>query len=210
MDARPDAGLIGSAMVNSEGVHDDSAFHFIHPITELIRSAQTGVISRLLPKFNPYFSVSEPVPEPDWLGFACVLIRREIIDQVGLLDDEIFMYFEDVDYCHRVKAMGWNIIYWKRSKIVHLLGGSSEFSGKESTRKRAPRFYYESRTRYFMKHYGYIGLVSANIAWTLGRLIALSRQLLGNKRIHHRENAFSDIWINFLNPYKRSTFLKEK
>ena len=83
MEARPDAGLIGSAMVNSKGVHDASAFHFIHPITELIRSAQTGVISRLLPKFNPYFSVSAPIPEPDWLGFACILIRREVIDQVG-------------------------------------------------------------------------------------------------------------------------------
>ncbi len=117
------------------------------------------------------------------------------------------MYFEDVDYCHRVKEKGWKIVYWKKSIIMHLQGASSEFNSKDSAQKRASRFYYESRTRYFMKIYGYIGLLSANIAWTLGRLISLTREIFGNNQMHHREKEGLDIWTNILNPYKRSSYL---
>ena len=66
----------------------------------------------------------------DWLTGAFFLIRKEVIESVGLLDEDYFMYTEDVDYCYRVKKMGWKIIYLPRWSIIHLGGGSAtnEFS----------------------------------------------------------------------------------
>jgi len=204
MELRPDAGLIGPRCVSPDGNKALSTFQFIRPITDFIRSASTGPVSRLLRRYDVPFHTTDVAAEPDWVGFGCVLIRREVIEQVGLLDDGFFMYFEDVDYCHRVRNAGWTIMYWPKGGIVHLLGGSSGFTSEEALQNRAPRYFYESRARYFAKHYGRIGLLLANVAWLLGRCISLSRELLGNKQPHHRKNEACDIWINVLNPVRTS------
>jgi GT2 family glycosyltransferase len=204
MELWPNAGLIGPGCVTQDGNKDQSTFQFIRPITDFIRSASTGPISRLLRRYDTPFLTTDSAAEPDWIGFACVLIRREVIEEVGLLDDGFFMYFEDVDYCHRARNAGWTILYWPRGKIVHLLGGSSEFASKKALQHRAPRYFYEARSRYFAKHYGRIGLLSANLAWLLGRCISLARERLGSKQPHHRKNEALDIWINVLNPFRTS------
>lgn len=209
MEENPKAGLIGPAIESQDGKRDMSTFHFIRPITEFINSAQTGPISKLLHRYNVTFPANESIIEPEWIGFACVLVRREVIEQVGLLDEGFFMYFEDVDYCHRVRNAGWSILYWPKSKIIHLLGGSSKVTTKSTLLKRAPRYYYEARSRYFAKHYGKIGLWLANFAWIFGRLISFLREKLFNKHPHHRENEARDIWINVLNPFQLSTMQKK-
>lgn len=204
MELRPDAGLIGPGCVSPDGNKALSTFQFIRPISAFIGSASTGPISRLLRRYDVPFHTTDVPAEPDWVGFGCVLIRREVIEQVGLLDDGFFMYFEDVDYCHRVRDAGWTILYWPKGGIVHLLGGSSAFTSEEALRNRAPRYFYESRSRYFAKHYGRFGLLSANLAWLLGRCISLARELLGNKQPHHRKNEARDIWTNVLSPFRTS------
>lgn len=204
MELWPNAGLIGPGCVSPDGNKDQSTFQFIRPVTDFIRSASTGPISRLLKRYDTPFLTTDSPAEPDWIGFACVLIRREVIEQVGLLDDGFFMYFEDVDYCRRVRNAGWTILYWPKGKIVHLLGGSSQFASQKASQTRPPRYFYEARARYFAKHYGRTGLLLANLAWLLGRSISLSRETLGNKQPHQRKNEARDIWINVLNPLQIS------
>lgn len=204
MELWPNAGLIGPGFVSPDGSKDLSTFQFIRPLTDFVRSASTGPISRLLHRYDTPFRTTDCPAEPDWIGFACVLIRREVIEQVGLLDDGFFMYFEDIDYCHRARNAGWTILYWPKGRVVHLLGGSSQFASEAALQTRAPRYFYESRSRYFAKHYGRGGLLLANFAWTLGRCISLTRELLGNKEPHHRENEARDIWINVWNPLRIS------
>jgi len=202
MDLWPNAGLIGPGFVTRDGSRDLSTFQLIRPLSEFVRSASTGPISRLLKKFDIHYRATDMVAEPDWIGFAGVLIRREVIEQVGLLDEGFFMYFEDTDYCRRVRNAGWTILYWPTATIVHLLGGSSEFSSESGLRDRAPRYFYESRSRYFAKHYGHVGLLFANLAWLSGRCISLPRERLGNKTPHQRKREARDNWINFFDPLR--------
>ena len=110
MREHPEAGLIGPSLVGVSGAPEVSAFREIHPLTELVRAACTGPVTRLLRRFEPAMPVPERPAHVDWLGFACVLVRREVIERVGLLDDGYFMYFEDVDYCRAVRAAGFKIL----------------------------------------------------------------------------------------------------
>jgi hypothetical protein len=204
MELRPNAGLIAPGCVAEDGSQELNTFRYIRPITDFIRSASTGPITRLLQRYTVHRWMTDAVAEPDWIGFACVLIRREVIEQVGLLDEGFFMYFEDVDYCRRARNAGWTILYWPKGSFIHLLGGSSQFSSEDGLQDRAPRYFYESRARYLAKHYGRMGLWAANFAWLLGRCISLPRERLGNKQPHHRRHEARDIWINALNPLRKS------
>lgn len=197
MRARPDAGIIGPALVNGEGQHDDSAFRAPPPLAELARAANGGLVERILPHLKPALPKTQRPIEADWLGFACVLVRKEVFREVGELDERYFMYFEDIDFCRRTRAAGWKILYWPAAKVVHLLGGSSGVTAHARARRRAPRYYYESRARYFASYYGRHGLLRANAYWYLGRALSLTRELVGAPP-QHREREALDIWISAL------------
>ena len=98
--------------------------------------------------------ISDQPQGTPWISFACVMVRRQVIDQIGLLDDGYFMYVEDTDYCRRARAAGWEIWYWPASRVVHLRGGSSPVKSLTAKRGRRPRYYYASRSRYLAKFYG--------------------------------------------------------
>jgi len=205
MHLHPDAGVIGPALLDEHGKNAANCFRDPKPLSELVRAAQTGVLGKLLRSFELVVpTASEPV-EPDWIAFACVLIRREVIERAGALDDGYFMYFEDVDYCRRAREAGFRILYWPAAKVVHFAGGSSGVSTGKRGRKRAPRYYYEARARYYAKHFGHTGLWLANGFWHLGRSVAWSREQIERREPHHREREALDIWTNALTPLKESS-----
>ncbi len=199
MRIHPDAGVIGSGLVTVQGGPDGSFFRTTSPLSELVRGANTGVVSRFLRRFDPVLPPTDQPLEPGWVGFACALIRREVIQEVGLLDDGYFMYFEDVDYCRRAREAGWKILYWPQARVVHLLGGSSQVTSRAGVRRRAPRYFYEARARYFAKFYGRPGLWLANCFWYVGRCVSLLRELFGRPASNRKREAL-DIWINAVNP----------
>lgn len=93
------------------------------------------------------WDVDQPI-EVDWVSGACMLVRREVVEQVGLLDELFFLYFEDNDWCLRMRKAGWKIIYDPRFEVVHLGGASLP------QRDRANQIYYQSLIRFVAKHYG--------------------------------------------------------
>ncbi|MBP1157454.1 MULTISPECIES: glycosyltransferase family 2 protein [unclassified Paenibacillus] len=80
------------------------------------------------PKFNQY-QLSHLDPDKDYpvdcLVGAFMMVRKETIDQVGMLDEDFFMYGEDIDWCYRIKEAGWEIHYYPYTQIVHYKGASS-------------------------------------------------------------------------------------
>lgn len=199
---RPDAGIIGPGLLDADGEFDHSYFRQPAPPSELLRAANTGVIGRLLWRFDPVLPRTDSPREVDWLGFACVLVRGRVFEQVGLLDEGYFMYFEDIDFCRRVRAAGWTVLYWPEPKVVHLQGASSKVSSEGDAERRAPRYYYEARARYFAKYYGRRGLWLANAFWYAGRCIAWPRQIVSRRRLRPREREALDVWTNAINPLR--------
>lgn len=197
----PQIGMVSPRLEWPDGSPQESCFRFHRPINELIRSAATGPITRLFKRFEVPLRVSDMVLYPEWTSFACVLIRRQVFEDIGLLDEGFFMYFEDVDFCKRAREAGWQIIHNPEAHVVHLRGGSSPVKSQAAKKKRLPRYFYESRSRYYHKHFGRFGLFRANIYWHLGWLVAMVRKLFSNSyQANICEKQWRDIWINFCNP----------
>ena len=104
-----------------------------------------------------------------------MLIRKEAIESVGLLDESFFMYGEDIDYCYRIKNDGWKIVYYGKAEIIHYKGASSK--------KQKYKLIYEfHRAMYifYKKHYAQIYNTLLNILVYIGILIQLIIKLLLN------------------------------
>lgn len=196
----PQAGLFSPRLEWPDARGQESCFRFHSPVSEFLSSAQTGVFNTFLKQFVVPMPVQESVAAPDWTSFACVMIRSEVFERIGLLDEGYFMYFEDVEFCFRARKAGWTIVHNPNAHVVHLRGGSSSLKEDMRQKKRVPRYYYESRARYFYQSYGQIGLVASNLLWLQGRSISMARQLLGRQDKTTIERQWADIWVNCLSP----------
>ncbi len=170
----PGVGIVGSQILNIDGYIESSAHRFHSPVNELLESARLGALDNL---FEEHALHSEIIDEPfqcDWLCGASMMIRREVIDQIGLFDENFFLYFEEVDFFHRASKAGWQTWYVPEAKVTHIEGAST---GIKLVRRR-PQYWYESRRRMFVKMYGVLGLVAADVLWAVGRMSYLVRRFL--------------------------------
>ena len=201
-DMNPDAGIISPRLEWPDGTPQISCFNFINPISEFIDSAHTGYLTKILNRFDVPIDVIDEPSWPPWTTFACALIRREVVRQVGFLDPGYFLYFDDPDFCRRARMCGWRVLNWPKSRVVHLRGQSNPVKSLTIERKQRPSYFYASRARYFAKFYSTPGLWLANMLWLSGRLISLCREVFGAKSPHVCEGQAADIWKNALHPMK--------
>jgi hypothetical protein len=87
------------------------------------------------------------VREVHWVSGAALLIRRDVLDSIGLLDERFFMYCEDMDLCRRARHAGWQVLYYPEAEIVHSIGGSSS---KACTRMVVE--FHKSMYRFYCKY----------------------------------------------------------
>lgn len=202
-DANPDAGMIGPRLEDPDGTPQISCFRYRTPISEMLAAAATGPLTALFKRWVIAIGVMDAPAEPPWVSFACVLIRREVIERVGPMDEEYFMYFEDIDYARRVRRADWRVLHDPSVHVIHLRGGSSSVKKTIRERSRVPRYYYESRSRYFAKFYGgVLGLWMTNALWMFGRCVSLMRELVRNKEPHTCQADWIDNWTNWLHPMR--------
>jgi N-acetylglucosaminyl-diphospho-decaprenol L-rhamnosyltransferase len=204
----PDAGMISPRLEWPDSTGQGSCFRFPSPFSELTDASDTGIIDRFFGKYIVAMPVQTQIARPEWTSFACVLIKDDVLRQVGLLDEGYFMYFEDIEFCHRARQAGWMIAHNPAARVVHLRGGSSPVKEQTRKKKRVPKYFYESRTRYFYQTYGWLGLTTANLLWWQGRIVSGTRQLLGRPDKAVVEGQWLDIWSNWLNPLKPYTLPK--
>jgi len=201
LESNPNVGLLSPRLEWPDEQAQESCFRYHHPISELIASSASGPILRMFPSREVALRVQDTQTNPEWTSFACILIRRQVFDQIGLLDEGYFMYYEDVEFCYRARQSGWTVSNEPLAKVVHLRGGSSPVKSNSQSKKRLPAYYFESRTRYFYSLYGQSGLLCANLFWTLGWLLAAVRSLI--QRSFQSPACYRqwvDIWKNFFSP----------
>jgi N-acetylglucosaminyl-diphospho-decaprenol L-rhamnosyltransferase len=181
MDANPAVGIAGPRLEDPDGTIQRSAFRFHSIAGEFEHGVRLGLISKLLTKkivAPPPPSHAQPT---DWISGAAMMIRREVFEQIGLLDEKYFMYFEEEDFCRRAAKAGWPSWYVPTARVMHLIGGVSEVGDARRHRKRLPGYYFESRRRYFVKNHGSIYATAADAAFLTGCALWRLRRLLQRK-----------------------------
>lgn len=172
-----EAGLVGSRVCGVDGEEHITAFRFPSISGEFEGSANTGFISRLLKKsIVPMGMPAEPT-QLDWTAGASLMIRREVIEQVGGFDESFFLYFEETDLCHRALGAGWQTWYLPASEVAHV--GSASTGMKRWS--RTPQYWLDSRLHYFSKTHGAVYAGAATLARITGSLIYEARRLVSNK-----------------------------
>lgn len=125
LDIHPKVGIVGCRLVDSAGVVEESCGHF--PTLKAIMLTKLNrlpVIGQLFKNSRASILAPSDKREVDWVTGACMLVRREVINQVGGLDEDIFMYFEDYDLCARAKKNGWEIWVITDASVMHHRGAS--------------------------------------------------------------------------------------
>jgi GT2 family glycosyltransferase len=166
LDAHPEVGVVGPQLLNPDHSKQNCIHNSPTLVSELVGQS---LLRRLFPRRYPSKLVdyTEPLEVEAVLG-ACLFVRREVIDQVGLIDEDYFFFLEETDWCHRIRAAGWKVYHLPGAFVVHLYG--------ESTKKKVPLRtrieYYRSRDTFFRKNRG-------PAAYLALRAIVVARILLG-------------------------------
>lgn len=180
MDAHPRAGVAGSRIENPDGSWQCSPFRDLTVLSELDRGLRLGIMTRLLAHWN----VTPPIPDTTapakWVSGASILIRRQVIEQIGPLDEGLYTYFDDPDYCINARRAGWEIWYVPASRVTHLGGKSTGIDRRIEQPKRQPPYWFLARRRYFLKNHGAIHTMAADAAFLVGCAIwRLRRRIQG-------------------------------
>ena len=164
MDSHLEAGACGPMLLNSDGSIQPNGRTYPTLTREFL--AIMGIHHR----FPRYFRRLEfgdidirGPREVESLTGACLLVRKEAVDKVGLLDERFFMFYEDVEWCHRIRKAGWDIYFVPESRVVHHWMGSVRLYPK-----LAARALYRSQVRYFQLTRGPLVGAGAGLNAALG------------------------------------------
>jgi N-acetylglucosaminyl-diphospho-decaprenol L-rhamnosyltransferase len=183
MEAHPHVGALGPQLTDPDGTVQSTRRRFPTLATVFFESTW---LQPLAPRslLDRYYARDLPdgaVSQVDWVMGAALLVRREAYAQVGGLDEGFFMYSEEVDWCRRLKAAGWQVVYFPPARIIHHAGRSSE-QVPAATHIR----FNASKVRYVGKVYG--ALAALILRWYLLAGFALqlaleaAKWMMGHKR----------------------------
>jgi len=152
-DDTPSAGIVGCKVLNPDHSLQFSCFHQPNFLTELVFFTKTIIKNFWDPityfKYMKYWKHNS-VKEVAWLSGCFLLIRRNVFDLVGLLEEAYFMYKEDVEFCYRIrKKTNLKIFYYPYASIIHLKGASSDWDNHSLIKNG-----YVNTLMFFQRYYG--------------------------------------------------------
>ena len=167
-----------------DGSWTGSAFSFPTIRGEFSRGAGTGAIEKML-RVPPVAVRPTSAAEVDWATGASVMFRVEALRQVGLFDEGFFLYHEEIELMWRLRKAGWAIATEPKSRVRHVGGGSTGVHSRQveaAVRRRRPKYWYRSRTRFFGLTRGRAAAYGAFSCWILGHAVWKIRHLAGLAR----------------------------
>jgi len=207
------AGVVGPTLIHENGVPTTSFGYFPNVWRIFTTAFLPGWIwgnARKALGVVPDSSMREPMGV-DYVSGAAFFVKREVIDKVGKFDAETFFaYFEETDWCLRIRKAGWQVIFYPGARIIHLEGKSFE---KMTAHRRIMQ--YDSAKKFLRKHYSTPTVLWYQFCTVLGSLVKVAyfglRMFLQPARRerwlpHYKWNTFVfELWKKGLNPPKETT-----
>lgn len=164
LDEHPDVAITGPRVLNADGTVQSCGYWYPTLLGEIRQSRSATALARLIgqPRATPD---PERACEVDWVDGCCLMIRRAVVDRIGPLDEQYFLYAEELDWCRSTRKAGWRILTCPRAEMIHL-GGQSSAQVKAS----ALALLIETRLRYYRKHDGLFVALLVSLVYLLGCL----------------------------------------
>jgi N-acetylglucosaminyl-diphospho-decaprenol L-rhamnosyltransferase len=188
LDAHPKIGIVGPQTFNTDGTHQSTRRRF--PTVPLAFFESTW-LQPYTPKawLDHYYVTDQPdtgVFEVDWVQGSALMARREVYQQIGGLDEQYVMFFEELDWCKRAKTAGWGVVYLGTAQIIHHGGKSTD---QVAARKHI--HFQRSKLHYFAKHHGMLIAFALRLFLLINYAIQIAiegvKTLLGSKRSMRRD-----------------------
>ncbi|MDZ7319281.1 MAG: glycosyltransferase family 2 protein [candidate division KSB1 bacterium] len=145
LDTHPKVGAVGGRLLNPDGSFQAAGNSFPSLLEEFLITTRLGNL--IWPNY-PDRGHPNQETSVDWIGSACLLLRRQALDQVGLLDETYFIYGDEADLQYRLKKAGWQVVYLPNVTTIH-------YGGRSMNRWRRRKMVYRGKMLFFRKHYGF-------------------------------------------------------
>jgi len=173
MDDFPGAGIAGAQLLNDDGSKQNSIDNFPSLETEVFNKS---ILRFFFPNKYPGKSRSYQSPiEVDSVIGACMMVREEAMGEVGIFDEDYFIFLEETDWCFRMHKNGWKVYHVPDARVIHLSGHSKKKSPWESQIE-----YYKSLYMFFRKNRGAVSYIILRILKPIKILINLILNVFGN------------------------------
>lgn len=193
MVERPEVGAAGGRSEDPDATPQVCCFRFPNAVNEMLGHLGIGLLGRLFERWLTGLGIPQQPRQVDWVSGAFVLMRRAMVDQLGLMDEGYFLYFEETDYLLRAQRAGWQCWHVPDSRIVHLVGQSSGVTVRDQAPRRMPGYWFDSRRRYFVHHYGRTYAALTDLALVLVCPIGRLRHLLQGRTPHTPPHFVGDL-----------------
>ncbi|GAB4566792.1 MAG: glycosyltransferase family 2 protein [Anaerolineae bacterium] len=204
LEAHPGVGVVGPQLRYADGRVQSSRRRFPTLATAFLESTllhQWWPDNPVARRYHMADTPDDQIQEVDWVVGACMMARREVIEQIGGFDERFFMYSEELDWCRRAKDAGWRVVYLPTAQVIHHEGKSSE----QVVAARHIHFQ-TSKVLYFRKYHGEAAaslvrlflLTTYVVQWA----IEAGKWLLGHRRPLRRERmaAYAQVLRSRLRP----------
>lgn len=181
MDSRANCGILGVKLVSENGQLHSSARYFPTPWNIFLQRTGLQRFFKGVRMVDDMNWDHASVRQCDWVPGCYYLVRKAMIDQIGLFDPRYFLYYEEVDQCFAARKAGWDVLFYPDTKVVHIGGQSAKkFEGVEIITRSGPELEalrIESEMLYFRKNHGATAVLINVLLTTLGDLVIVLKRL---------------------------------
>ena len=204
--AKPTAGICGGGIEMPDGEPWRFVFRFPGVLSEFERGFGFGPVTRLLSRWKVPRQMGTEAARCSWVPGCSMMVRRDVFEKIGLMDDGFFLYFEETDYCLRSHRAGFECWYVPASMVMHIAGQSTGVTARTDQPRRLPDYWFDSRRRYFQKNHGRLYACIADLAWLSSHCLGRFRNWLQRRReprVPHLLRDFvrhSSLWRSIASP----------
>jgi N-acetylglucosaminyl-diphospho-decaprenol L-rhamnosyltransferase len=182
MTTHPGVGIAGGQCEDADGTPQTCAFRFPGAVTEFGDQLRLGAFDHIIRNHLVRIETQDQPLEVGWVSGAVMMIRREVFEAIGMMDESYFLYFEETDFSLRARLAGWPTWHVPGARVVHHVGQVTGVRFANERPARLPAYWFASRRRYFVVNHGVYKAIAIDLAMLAGQLLWQLRRLVQRKK----------------------------